>query len=233
MTTTPHMTSIETNNSQTWKWASGILAVVLALSLIGIGVESYFFYRAIHPEAVIARPSLVPSLPHPSSPNLNSVSGPDDWDVTTNPLAPGGPWDQLNHLHQQMDQLFNDTVSQFPPIDDAALAAAISSPNLDVREEKDHYTVRADMPGADKDSLKVNVEGRLLTIAGDRTSVQETKDNDKVVRSERSMAHFERAIQLPGAVKANAVDAKYDNGVLTLTLPKADQATAATQVPIH
>jgi HSP20 family protein len=72
-----------------------------------------------------------------------------------------------------------------------------------------------------------------LTIAGDRTSVQETKDNDKVVRSERSMAHFERAIQLPGAVKANAVDAKYDNGVLTLTLPKADQATAATQVPIH
>jgi hypothetical protein len=144
MTTTPHMTSIETNNSQTWKWASGILAVVLALSLIGIGVESYFFYRAIHPEAVIARPSLVPSLPHPSSPNLNSVSGPDDWDVTTNPLAPGGPWDQLNHLHQQMDQLFNDTVSQFPPIDDAALAAAISSPNLDVREEKDHYTVRAD-----------------------------------------------------------------------------------------
>jgi HSP20 family protein len=232
MTTTPTMTTIETNNTQTWKWVSAILALFLAIALIGIGVESYLFYRTGHADAAIARPSLVPSLPHPSSPKLNSVSGPDDWDITTNPLAPGGPWDQLNHLHQQMDQMFNNTFSQFP-MDDAALAVAISSPNLDVREEKDHYTVRVDMPGAKKESLKVNVEGPLLTISGDRTSVEETKDNDKVVRSERSMAHFERAIQLPGAVKADSVDAKYDNGVLTLTLPKADQAAGVTQVPIH
>jgi len=102
-----------------------------------------------------------------------------------------------------------------------------------IREEKDHYTVRADMPGASKDSIKVNVEGRLLTIAGDRTTVNETKDNDKVVRSERSMALFVRSVELPGPVKAESVDAKYDNGVLTLTLPKADQDTTGTAVPVH
>ena len=76
-------------------------------------------------------------------------------------------------------------------------------------------------------------EGRLLTISGDRTTVEETKDNDKVVRSERSMAQFVRTVELPGPVKADAVDAKYDNGVLTLNLPKADQAASGTQVPIH
>jgi HSP20 family protein len=148
------------------------------------------------------------------------------------PGVAGNPWDQLNALHQRMDQMFNNALSQFPA-DDPAMISTLSSPNLDVREEKDHYTIRADMPGADKSSIKVNVEGRLLTVSGERTSVNETKSNDKVVRSERSMAKFVRTIQLPGPVKADAVDAKYDNGVLTLNLPKADQATTSTQVPIH
>jgi HSP20 family protein len=104
--------------------------------------------------------------------------------------------------------------------------------NLDVREEKDHYTVRADMPGADKSSIKVNVEGRLLTISAERTSVNETKNDDKVVRSERSMAQFVRAIELPGPVKTESVDAKYNDGVLTLTLPKSDQVASSSQIPV-
>jgi HSP20 family protein len=99
-----------------------------------------------------------------------------------------------------MDQMFNNALSQFPA-DDPAMISTLSSPNLDVREEKDHYTIRADMPGADKSSIKVNVEGRLLTVSGERTSVNETKSNDKVVRSERSMAKFVRTIQLPGPAK--------------------------------
>ena len=131
-----------------------------------------------------------------------------------------------------MDQLFNDTFSQFPA-DSAPLLSAVSSPNLDIREEKDHYTVRVDMPGTDKGSIKVNVEGRLLTISGDRTTVNETKDDDKVVRTERSMAEFVRTVELPGPVKAASVEAKYDNGVLTLNLPKAEAASAGTTVPIH
>ena len=89
------------------------------------------------------------------------------------------------------------------------------------------------MPGTDKTSIKVNVEGRLLTISGQRTSVNETKDNDKVIRSERSMAQFVRSIELPGPVKTDAVDAKYDNGVLNITLPKADAVASNTQVTVH
>jgi HSP20 family protein len=226
--------TFDSNQTQTWKVLSICLAVFAAILIVAMGVESYVLYRSSHASDMLpAPPALVPTLPHPGAPTAQSPSLPvDDWALPDGPVAAGNPWDQLNHLHQQMDQLFNDTFSQFP-VDNSALIAAVSSPNLDIREEKDHYTVRADMPGASKDSIKVNVEGRLLTIAGDRTTVNETKDNDKVVRSERSMAQFVRTVELPGPVKAESVDAKYDNGVLTLTLPKADQDTTGTAVPVH
>jgi HSP20 family protein len=209
------------------------LALFVAILIAVMGVESYFLYRASHPDGTIsALPGLTPALPHPGAPTVKS--GPlsaDDWSIPENLPATGTPWDQLNHLHQQMDQLFNDTFSQVPV--DSLLLSAVSSPNLDIREEKDHYTVRVDMPGTNKESIKVNVEGRLLTISGDRTMINETKDNDKVVRTERSMAQFLRTVELPGPVQAESVDAKYDNGVLTLNLPKAAPATAGTRVTVH
>jgi len=235
MTTTPTMSTDPTvsapNYAGSWKWISVALAIVLTLAVVAIGTESYYLYRAFHGEGFEAPPALAPALPHPGTPILHSpTSVNDDWNLPDT-LANGSPWDQMNRLHQQMDQLFNDTFSQLPP-DQATMLATMSSPSLDVREEKDRYTVRADMPGADKATLKVNVEGRLLTISGQRTSVDETKDNDKVIRSERSMAQFVRSIELPGPVKTSDVDAKYDNGVLTLNLPKADEASSGTQVPV-
>ena len=229
MTTSP---VIETNQSHTWKWVSGILAAALALIVAGMAVESYFFYKVAH-DLAPGWPTLSHRVPNPGGPTLDS--GPGILDDSVSPsavMAREDPWDQMNRLHQQMDQLFNATLSQ-APLDDATLMTAVSSPNLDVREEKDHYTVRVDMPGANKDSIKVNVEGRLLTVSGERTSVNETKDDDKVVRSERSMAEFVRTLELPGPVNAEAVNAKYDNGVLTLNLPKANQSDSSTNVPIH
>ena len=226
--------TFDSNHAQTWKVLSACLAVFVAILIAAMGVESYLLYRASHPSDTIpARPALTPALPHPGIPTVKSSPIPmDDWGLPNSPLVAGGPWDQLNHLHQQMDQLFNDTVSQFPT-DSSPLLSAVSSPNLDVREEKDHYTVRVDMPGTNKESIKVNVEGRMLTISGDRTTVDETKDNDKVVRTERSMAEFVRTVELPGPVKADSVDAKYDNGVLTLNLPKDNQTASGTPVPVH
>jgi HSP20 family protein len=130
-----------------------------------------------------------------------------------------------------MDQLFNNSLSLFPF--DGSDLTTMSSPSFDLREEADHYTIRADMPGTDKSSIKVNVEGRLVTISGQRAAIVETKSKDAMIRSERNMAEFIRTIELPGPVKASDVDARYDNGVLTVTLPKAGESNASTQVPIH
>jgi HSP20 family protein len=154
-----------------------------------------------------------------------------DWPLPLPALGTGPSWDRLSLLQQQMDQVFNNTLSQFAA--GAPGLGSFSSPNFDLREEKDHYTVRADMPGADKATIKVAVEGRMLTISGQRSALSETQTGDAVLRSERNMAQFVRTVQLPGPVKAAEVDAKYENGVLTLKLPKADQATASTQVPVH
>jgi HSP20 family protein len=130
-----------------------------------------------------------------------------------------------------MDQLFNNSLNLFPL--DGTDLITMSSPNFDLREEADHYTIRADMPGTDKSSINVKVEGRLVTISGQRAAISETKSKDAMIRSERNMAEFVRTIELPGPVKASDVDARYDNGVLTVVLPKAGETNASTQVPIH
>lgn len=228
--------TISENNHNPLGWKITALALALAVAVLAgtVGIESYFLYRDHYHEVTLARQEITPAKPQSPAGAAHPAADPlDDWPVLMAPSVAGNPWEQLNALHQRMDQMFNNALSQFPVDDPTTIISTLSSPNLDVREEKDHYTIRADMPGADKSSIKVNVEGRQLMLSGERTSVNETKSNDKVARSERSMAQFVRTIQLPGPVKADAVDAKYDNGVLTLHLPKADQATSSTQVPIQ
>lgn len=220
------------NDSQAWKVSSLAVGAVVALLAATVGIESYVLYRARPQEANAVDHESVPIATPAQKPRANSAA--DDW-LAPNPGVKAGsvtnPWDQLNLIRQRMDQLFNNSLSAFPF--DAPDLLTMSSPSFDLREEKDHYTIRADMPGTDKSSIKVNVEGRLVTISGQRTELSESKSKDAVIRSERNMAEFFRSIELPGPVKASDVDAKYENGVLTLTLPKAAEANASTQVHIH
>lgn len=227
MSTTP----VGETKPENWKWIAGLLAVIVAILAITVSVESYRLYRPFHNH-------LMTSIPmHSIAPSSQLAPFPANiWNARNGIFVTGTPWDQLGQLHQRMNQLFNDAYCQLPTDNMASMAcmSAVNSPNLDIRDQKDHYTVTADMPGADKTSIKVNVEGRLLTISGQRTSNTETKDTSgKVVQSERSAAEFVRAVELPGPVKAEAVDAKYDNGILTINLPKAEPSALGTQVTIH
>src|SRR6185312_1897135 len=201
-----------------------VLTIIAGVLAATVGVESYMLYRSHrHSEEVTAN-----QLP-PVKPQTPAVHAPDNsWGPWPAPLASGSPWDQLNSLRQEMDQMFNNTISRFP-MEGSDLISSMSSPSLDLRDDGDHYALKLDMPGADKSTIKVNVEGRLVTISGERTAITESSSSDKVLRSERNLARFERTIQLPGPVKVASVEAKYDNGVLTLNLPKADQADRSTQ----
>ena len=214
--------------ASSWNTRALVLTILVAVLAATVGVESYWLYRAErHPPIAVAKESgsVKPQAPASLMPN-------DAWQDWPAPLASGSPWDQLNALRQQMDQMFNNTLNRFP-MEGADLLSSLSSPSFDLRDEGDHYAIRLDMPGADKSSIKVNVEGNVVTIAGERTALSESSSSDKVLRSERNLARFERSVQLPGPVKAASVDAKYDNGVLTLNVPKADQTASSTQVPIH
>jgi HSP20 family protein len=90
------------------------------------------------------------------------------------------------------------------------------------------------MPGADKSKIQVNIEGRFLSVSGQRETSNETKgSNNQVIRNERSTAEFERTMTLPTPVNAAAAKADYTNGVLTINLPKTDKATDTTDVTVQ
>jgi HSP20 family protein len=95
-----------------------------------------------------------------------------------------------------------------------------STMRLDVSENDKAYTVRADVPGARKEDIKVDVDGNRVSISAEVHKDSEQKDGDKVVRSERYLGQQFRSFTLAHALDDAAAVAKYDNGVLHLTLPK-------------
>ncbi len=99
------------------------------------------------------------------------------------------------------------------------------SPHVDVAETKDGYVVVMEAPGMDKDSIKVSLHENTLAIEGEKRR-EEGKEGVKYHRSERSWGTFHRAFRLPGDLQRDAVSAAYTNGVLRVTVPKAEKARA-------
>ena len=93
----------------------------------------------------------------------------------------------------------------------------------DVTDEGDHFLLEADLPGFEKKDINLDIQGDTLTIHAERHSKVEEKDkNDKVVRMERSYGSYSRSFDITG-IDPDKIKAKYDNGVLRLTLPKLEQ----------
>jgi HSP20 family protein len=97
------------------------------------------------------------------------------------------------------------------------------SPALDVYENKDNFTVVAELPGVKKDDVHISLQDGRLTVTGER-KVEESLETAEVYRSERFFGRFERTLALPTGVAADKVSAKYQDGVLTITLPKTEAA---------
>lgn len=96
-------------------------------------------------------------------------------------------------------------------------------PALDVHEEDDSFVVRADLPGMSEEDVTIEVEDRVLRIAGKRENEHEDK-GDGYHRIERSYGQFERMLTLPEGVDAEAITASFDKGVLQLRVPKPERA---------
>ena len=97
------------------------------------------------------------------------------------------------------------------------------SPSVDLFEDKDSVTVKAEVPGMKKEDIDVSIEGRMLSICGER---REEKQEGKGTnyRSERYYGKFYRLVELPSVVDAGQVKAGYQDGILTVTMPKAEEA---------
>lgn len=106
---------------------------------------------------------------------------------------------------------------------------AIDEFKTDIKDEGDHYELEADLPGFDKKDIHLDVNGDVLTIHAERHSEHEEKDKkNKYVRCERSYGAYSRDFDLSG-VDAEGIKAKYENGVLRLTMPKKSEQLPASK----
>jgi HSP20 family protein len=99
---------------------------------------------------------------------------------------------------------------------------------MDVTENERGYLVKAELPGVAKEDIAVSVEGGEVSISAEVKREKETKEGDKVLRTERYYGSVARSFALPADVDYERAEAKFDNGVLTLTLPKAAGARNKT-----
>jgi HSP20 family protein len=96
------------------------------------------------------------------------------------------------------------------------------SPQLDVEESADEYSLKFDLPGLDRKDIKIEVKENTLFVTGERT--RERKTDGEFTRYERFHGRFERALTLPQGVESDKIDAKYKDGVLELHIPKGKRA---------
>jgi HSP20 family protein len=97
------------------------------------------------------------------------------------------------------------------------------TPALDVHEDAQNLVVTAELPGLTKEAIEITVNDGVLSISGERKESQESKDGE-VVRNERFQGSFVRSLTLPKPVAVDQTKASYQNGILTITLPKAEAA---------
>ena len=96
-------------------------------------------------------------------------------------------------------------------------------PAVDIREDKDKLTVKAELPGMKKEDIEVSLHENHLILTGERRC-EETQKEGELYRSECYYGKFHRSIMLPTSVDSSKIDASYKDGILTVTLPKSEQA---------
>jgi HSP20 family protein len=120
-------------------------------------------------------------------------------------------------LREAMDHLFDDAFTR--PL---TLRDGWSAPAIDMYQTDDEIVVKASLPGVKADEVQINITGEILTLKGETRQVEEKKDKAWHMREQRWGA-FERAIALPTDVVADKAKAEFENGILTITLPKAEE----------
>src|SRR3989454_3763848 len=129
------------------------------------------------------------------------------------------PFRGVNTLQDQFNRLFSDVFDR--KAEESSLTAW--APAVDIYETGHELVVKADLPEVDPKDLDIRVENNVLTIRGER-KFEKKVNEDNYLRAERAYGSFSRSFSLANSVNAEAIKADYHNGVLTLTLPKREEA---------
>lgn len=134
-----------------------------------------------------------------------------------------GTWQgfgRLSDLRDEIDRLFE------APLAELTRTSQVLSgwtPAIDLFEDKDNFVVRAELPGMKKDEIEISLHDGSLSISGERKA-EEKYQEAEVYRTERFFGRFQRTITFPTPVAADKAKAQYKDGLLTVTLPKTEEA---------
>ncbi len=130
------------------------------------------------------------------------------------------PWNALLEIENRFNRFFGESLSTS---DDPSLSGNAWAPSLDLSESEDAYVIEADIPGISKDDVRLEVQDNVISLKGERKNEKKDENNNGYHRIERRYGSFQRSVQIPGGFKSQGVEAKFENGVLRITLPKPDE----------
>lgn len=130
------------------------------------------------------------------------------------------PLRELNTIQGEVNRLFNTFFDT--PVTAGEGVGRRWIPAMDLVEAEDHYVLRADLPGLGEDDVSIEVEDDVLTVSGERKAEHEER-NEGYHRVERAYGTFSRSLTLPEGVDPEAVEARFDRGVLEVRIPKPEQ----------
>jgi HSP20 family protein len=120
------------------------------------------------------------------------------------------PFGRLTSLQDELNRLFESPMTGW-------------APPLDVHEDKDNFSVHVELPGMKREDIDVTLQDGALVISGERKE-EKVQEGTDIHRQERYYGKFTRALTMPAAVTGDQVKAQYKDGILTVTLPKAEEA---------
>ena len=142
----------------------------------------------------------------------------------------GGP-DPFLTLHREMNRLFDDVIRGGTTATENRRPMLLA-PNVDVSETDKEMRIRAEMPGVTEDDIDVSLDDDVLTIRAEKKQ-ERKEDREGTHVSERIFGTFQRALRLPYRVSPDQVQAQFENGVLTVTVPKSQAADRSRRIQVQ
>lgn len=142
-------------------------------------------------------------------------------------LARWDPFADMAQLRDEVNRLFEHSITAGGR---EPVSTRMWAPTVDIEESENEIIIHAELPGINPDEIAIQMEGDTLTIRGERLVKKEEREK-KYIRVERSYGSFQRSFSIGVPVKNDEVNAQYNEGVLTITLPKAEDIKPK-QIPV-
>ncbi|KXK37197.1 MAG: heat shock protein Hsp20 [Bacteroidetes bacterium OLB9] len=138
------------------------------------------------------------------------------------------PFMQGNTLTSILDDVFNRSISEFIGTD-----YSTTVPSVNITEDDEKFTMELAAPGLEKGDFNISIDKGQLTVSASKENSKEEKEEGKWTRKEFNYTSFERTFNLADTVEAGKIEAAYENGILTLVLPKKEEAKTKAPVTIN